>query len=289
MFDVQAMAKTYKENGYVIFERLLSESERLAALCGFHRLFAPSYESWVEQGRPEIAHNFAPGNHNFPWDDSGLNHSSAHPKLSALVEAVMGTREFRFGLCHLNVKYAQAMDRDSMVKSFGFHQDHASNSLGPTLEFDDYSHVVGTYCFEEVTVGTAPTMVIPKGRDESAALPMTAPAGSLILYSPLTFHRASSFENETGYKPSMWMTFCRKDHLWDGSFQYTKRVMDANASIRYMSEATPRQLELIGFPSPGDPLWTEDFLNGMADRYPGFKKEPYLTKLMADPHFATKS
>ena len=57
MFDVQAMAKNYKENGYVIFELLLSESERLAALCGFHRLFAPSYESWVEQGRPEIAHN----------------------------------------------------------------------------------------------------------------------------------------------------------------------------------------------------------------------------------------
>ena len=59
MFDVQAMAKTYKENGYVIFERLLSESERLAALRGFHRLFAQSYESWVEQGRPEISHNFA--------------------------------------------------------------------------------------------------------------------------------------------------------------------------------------------------------------------------------------
>lgn len=89
MSDVQAMAKNYKENGYVIFERLLSESERLAALRGFHRLFAQSYESWVEQGRPEITHNF-------PWDDSGLNHSAAHPKLSALVEAVMGTREFRY-------------------------------------------------------------------------------------------------------------------------------------------------------------------------------------------------
>ena len=96
MSDVQAMANNYKENGYVIFERLLSESERLAALRGFHRLFAQSYESWVEQGRPEIAHNFAKGNHNFPWHDSSLNHSSAHPKLSALVEAVMGTREFRY-------------------------------------------------------------------------------------------------------------------------------------------------------------------------------------------------
>ena len=272
------MAENYKKNGYVIFERLLSESERLAALAGFHRLFAPSYEKWVEEGRPEIAHNFAPGHHNFPWIDSGLNQCAAHPKLSELVEAIMGTRDFRFGLCHLNVKYAQPTNRDSHVLSFGFHQDHESNSLGPTLESDDYSHVVGTYCFEEVTLGTAPTIIVPKGRNKSAALPMTVRAGSLILYSPLTFHRASSFDNETGYKPSMWMTFCRKDNLWDGSFQYTKRVMNADASIRYINEATPRQLELIGFPPPGDPLWTRDFLIGMADRYPGFNKEPYLTQ-----------
>jgi hypothetical protein len=43
---------------------------------------------------------------------------------------------------------------------------------------------------------------------------------------------------------------------------------------RFMAEATPRQRELVGFPPPGDPLWTP-FIEGMAARYPGFDPEPY--------------
>ena len=47
------------------------------------------------------------------------------------------------------------------------------------------------------------------------------------------------------------------------------------AMHRFMAEATPRQRELLGFPPPGDSLWTEEFIAGMATRYPGFDAEPY--------------
>jgi len=47
------------------------------------------------------------------------------------------------------------------------------------------------------------------------------------------------------------------------------------AMNRFMAEATPRQRELLGFPPPGDSLWTEEFIAGMATRYPEFDAEPY--------------
>jgi hypothetical protein len=39
---------------------------------------------------------------------------------------------------------------------------------------------------------------------------------------------------------------------------------------------TPRQLRAcLGFPMPGDPLWTPAFTAAMAHRYPGFDPGPY--------------
>jgi len=45
--------------------------------------------------------------------------------------------------------------------------------------------------------------------------------------------------------------------------------------LRFMIEASPRQRELLGFPQPGDSLWTESFIEGMVTRYPGFDPAPY--------------
>ena len=47
------------------------------------------------------------------------------------------------------------------------------------------------------------------------------------------------------------------------------------AMKRFMAEASPRQRELLGFPPPGDALWTPAFIQGMAERYPGFDPGPY--------------
>ena len=44
---------------------------------------------------------------------------------------------------------------------------------------------------------------------------------------------------------------------------------------RFMADASPRQRELLGFPPPGDPLWSERFSAAMATRYPGFDPTPY--------------
>ena len=51
-----------------------------------------------------------------------------------------------------------------------------------------------------------------------------------------------------------------------GSFAFQE---DDLAKI--LSEATPRQLELFGFPKARDPFWTPEYVAGMEKRYPGFR------------------
>ena len=55
----------------------------------------------------------------------------------------------------------------------------------------------------------------------------------------------------------MWVGFTRKNRPWDGGRTFTYKSGAQGAAMnRFMAEATPRQRELLGFPPPGDPLWT---------------------------------
>jgi hypothetical protein len=42
-----------------------------------------------------------------------------------------------------------------------------------------------------------------------------------------------------------------------------------------VSQASVRQLTVLGFPKPGDPYWTEETLSGVAARYPGLDTSPW--------------
>ena len=69
----------------------------------------------------------------------------------------------------------------------------------------------------------------------------------------------------------MWVGFTRKDHPWDGGRTFTYKSGATPGAMRrviaVIAEATPRQREVLGFPPPGDPLWSEQFTAAMAARY----------------------
>jgi hypothetical protein len=44
---------------------------------------------------------------------------------------------------------------------------------------------------------------------------------------------------------------------------------------RFVAEAGPRQLEVLGFPRPGHSYWTADTLAGVGRRYPGLDLTPW--------------
>ena len=48
---------------------------------------------------------------------------------------------------------------------------------------------------------------------------------------------------------------------------------------KYVQQATPRQLALMGIPPPGHPYWTEATLQGVQARYPGLDIAPWRDTL----------
>ena len=256
----------YRRQGFLIIENFLTEQERAAALDGFFSRFAPRYEDYVAAGR----NNLTPRQGLFPWDHSGLNHVTVHPDLICAAERLFGTREIRLDEGHLGMKYAGEQHWTA------FHIDYGNNTLGPIIEPDDFMHLACFYCFEDVDAGTAPIRMVPNGRPDHECVPMIVPGGSVCLYSIYTRHTASEFTGASGHRPVMWVGFTRNDRPWDGARTFTyKSGAGEQAMRRFMAEASPRQRELLGFPPPGDPLWSERFTAAMATRYPGFDPTPY--------------
>ena len=257
---------TYRKQGFLIVENFLTDEERAAALDGFFTLFAPRFEDFVAAGRQ----NHTPRQGLFPWDHSGLNHVAVHPDLVSAAERVLGTREIRLDEGHLGMKYAGEEHWTA------FHIDYGNNTLGPIIEPDDFMHLACFYCFDDVDATTAPIRMVPNGRPDEESVPMIVPGGSVCLYSIYTRHTASDFTGTSGHRPVMWVGFTRKDRPWDGARTFTYKSGASTAAMsRFMAEATPRQRELLGFPAPGDPLWTARFTTAMATRYPGFDPAPY--------------
>ena len=266
MHITDAQLDLYRRQGFLIIENFLTDQERTAALDGFFSLFAPPYQEYVAAGRQ----NLTPRQALFPWDHSGLNHVTVHPDLVSAAVRLLGTREIRLDEGHLGMKYAGEQYWTD------FHIDYGNNTLGPIIEPDDFMHLACFYCFEDVDAGSAPIRMVPNGRPDHESVPMIVPGGSVCLYSIYTRHTASDFTGATGHRPVMWVGFTRKDRPWDGARTFTyKSGASEEAMRRFMAEATPRQRELLGFPPPGDPLWSERFTAAMAARYPGFDPAPY--------------
>lgn len=266
---------TFMAQGFVIIENFITEGERTAALEGFHQLYPP-YETWLAQGKPKVAWDQKSGANLFPWDNRGLNGLATHPDIIDAAERIIGTREIRLCDGDISVRYAG----DESVT--GFHVDFGNNTLGPYVP-RDHSNISFIVNLEEIKAGMAPTLIVPDGKPDNEGVEMIVPAGSVCIYSSIsTRHTSTPFTAPTGYRANMWAIYCRKDRPWDGgrSFSY-KGGASNSAMARFIAEATPRQLELLGFPPPGDALWTPDFTSRMAHRYPGFDAAQYVMRAEA--------
>lgn len=253
-----------REQGFLIVHNFLSPAETDAARTAFYRDFSPPLQQWLDAGKPK-----AHGSWLFPFIDNALNFTGTHPDVIDAAERIIGTRDIRMGEFHLGIKYS--------TESYwgGIHIDYGNNTLGPEPAEGDLSHLAVFFCYDDVKEGQAPIMMVPKGRPDSEAVPMICRAGSICFYGMGTRHTASKWTGEPGQRPTSWVSFVRADRPWDAARTFTyKSGADFENMKRWMAAASPRQRELIGFPPPGDPLWTDAFIDGMVRRY-GIDPTPY--------------
>ena len=109
----------------------------------------------------------------------------------------------------------------------------------------------------------------------------TGVRGSFLAYRSDVFHRGGPFGSAERARFVLAIAFKRAGQDWIGYNQAQSRSTDREW-IRFAERSTPRELELFGFPPPGNPIWDEDLLGLTALRYPKLDLGPWRMALESE-------
>lgn len=104
------------------------------------------------------------------------------------------------------------------------------------------------------------------------------PAGTVIAFEPGTFHRGTQLTAPRGVRYSMQVCFRPAGLQWGQRVAWATRSFTPEWTA-FVSRASQRQLQALGFPAPGHPCWTPETLEGMALRYPGLDLSPWRSAM----------
>ena len=224
----------------------------------------------------------------FPFAGDALNDVSTHPELIAFVERLLATRDVVLTQAATWAKYAgTGGDYEQAL-----HLDYQGNTLVAPRDDGSYRQVNMILYYSDVTDELGPTHVVSqehtrdyplwpthRPRKKNADLyrheqPIIANAGDLLIFSMRTWHRASDITADFGARFSHHFIWRAAAHAFQGFHLWSK--MGENPELhRFVETTTPRQREVLGFPKPGDPYWTEETIEAVKLRYPGMDVGPY--------------
>jgi ectoine hydroxylase-related dioxygenase (phytanoyl-CoA dioxygenase family) len=284
----------WHQHGYVIIREFLDPGELKAALENLYQ-YLPDWQEYSERG--PLFRNMqgssglsAPGwvRHEFPYVGDALNQVALHPFLVAFVERLVGHSNLLMSHGAIVGKYAGRADYDQEL-----HEDYTNNTLAYPAAGTEMLDVPMIVYYTDVTEELGPTYIVSKEHTQHLAptgrrfyspeqypelyeheKPATLPAGSVLIYSMRALHRGSAMRAREGLRFSQFVAFHAAGYPWLGSHTF-QGLGDRPEMHHLLTHATPRQRQLLGFPAPGDPYWTEETRAGVAARYPEMDMCPY--------------
>lgn len=223
----------------------------------------------------------------FPFAGDALNDISTHPALIDMIERVLGTNDVLLSQAAIWAKYAGTGDFEQ-----GLHLDYQGNTLVVPRDDGDYRQVNIILYYSDVDETMGPTYVVSQERAKELALwpthrtrkkdpqlykherPVLAKAGDMLIFSMRTWHRASAMSAESGVRLSHHLVYRSGGHDFAGYHNWSSKGENPNLQ-RFIERATPRQREVLGFPSPRDSYWNEDTIDAVALRYAKMDMSPY--------------
>jgi ectoine hydroxylase-related dioxygenase (phytanoyl-CoA dioxygenase family) len=278
----------WHEQGYVVVENFLTAEELAAAQANLARYLPSAEEHAASPQRYQNLETYI----EFPFADDALNNIATHPEIISAVERLTETDEIVMNQCVVWAKYAGREDHQQDL-----HSDWRGNSLCYPRDDGVFTQIPIILFYTDVTEDLGPMHVVsqeqaqdeflgidPLSREERPDLyelerPILAPAGSLMIWSMRTLHRGSRLNAQVGCRVAQFLGYAAANNHWMG-YQSWPRDSHTKAELqRFVGQASPRQREVIGFPSPGHAYWNEETIRGTAARYPGFDAAPYLEAL----------
>ena len=282
------------KHGFAVVPDFLSREEILAARQNMLR-YVPTPEElaatperypWVFEEADRLQTEF-------PFVGNALNHVATHPDLISFVERALGTRKVLLSQSAIWAKYAGAGDFEQAL-----HLDYEGNTLVVPRDDGDYRQVNMILYYTDVTPEMAPTCVVPMEKSKDFPIWPTfrsrkmspqlykhekkiiAKAGSLLIFGMRTWHRASAMTADFGARFSHHMIWRGATHGFQGFHQWSQ-FGEKPEFKRFIEHSTPRQREVLGFPTSEDNYWNAQTISAVATRYPKMDMKPYRTALKA--------
>ena len=108
-------------------------------------------------------------------------------------------------------------------------------------------------------------------------VPTIAKAGSALFYNSYLVHAAVPFENKRLQRCFWTLSMAREDNRgWTklaNPWQYGER----DFLTPFLESTTPRVRTLLGWPPPGDPYYTDQTIDLLANWFPGMDTDCYRT------------
>jgi hypothetical protein len=283
MFVTEDHLGTLREQGFVAIPGFIPASELAAAQAALWKIF-PRPEAYFAD--PETHARFGKsqfaGIHHFPYNVPGLDRLCVLPGLVDAAERFLGTREIDLYKIELWAKYAGAIDYDQP-----HHRDFGNHSIVvPKLDEPQLTTIM---LLSDVTADDAPTCAVPLKHSADIPMipmilepgvltehevPLTGPAGTLILYQTHVIHRGSNFRRPDASRFIYMTDFKRRGRPWTGKQAWPDHALRPGW-IEAITAMTSRERDLFGFPPPGSDYWTPETLAGVQARYPAMDMEPY--------------
>lgn len=279
------------DHGYAAIPDFLSREEVNAARSDMLRYFPSPQELAMTPHR--YGSIFDDPEHlqvEFPFDADVINHNSVHPDIIDAVERLLGTREILLSQSAIWAKYAGTGSFEQTL-----HLDYEGNTLVVPRDDGPYRQVNLILYYTDVDEELGPTYIVPQEHTRDAGLwppfrprkkwptlyrherPILAKAGSLLMFSMRTFHRAGEITADAGARFTQHLVYRCALCPFNGYHQYSQ-FGEKPELKRFLERATPRQREMLGFPPPGHSYWTEETLAAVSERYPEMDMMPYAIR-----------
>ena len=300
---------TWQEHGWVLLDALIPIEEIDAVLVDLAEAFPTAEEYHADppaatqkwRGQPPASREayvwpptgpgFRPEQHHwtgvFPFPGTGaLNRLCVHPAIVDFAERALRASDLRLYQAGISAKYTGYTNYEQPM-----HTDRNHSWLPPKSE-PPWLHLESFVYLSDVDEGNAPThlvsvrdsvghkptepLVLPKWDPGLYAAEKSAGGvrGSLLAYRPDVFHRGVNLTAPGGSRFLLNVSYKHAGQDWIGYHVAQCRSADP-AWDRFVEGSTPRQLELLGFPPPGHPIWDADFVEATALRYPNLDLRPW--------------
>ena len=302
--DINAAVTSWRDHGFAILPGFVSATNLRPALRELSFLF-PTADEFHDRVDPEKNRGFEDefgGITDFPFASTELSLLAVHDSLIDLAESLLGAQNLRVLGIEAWAKYTAAVRYDQE-----HHRDYLSHSLvAPST--DARFAVLEMFLFlVDTPIALGPPSLV--SRQHTADLPAipnwypradaeagddhgtwrsvsgepelyarevsgAGPAGTVVAFSNSTLHRGTELTLPRGARYTVMVNFRPAANDWNTRHSW-QRHANGDEWHAFVKRASPRQLALFGWPSPGHAYWTHETIAGTQLRYPDLDMTPW--------------